>query len=89
MRFKEILKEHGRIVQGVNTTVDVSVDEIKTQAAKFGFDVDEDGQPPTFFDRKRKVFKKPEKRTPKRENVTGDYPENLKNTQKTHKNTWH
>ena len=42
------LLEHGRIVKGVNTTVDVGVDEIKTQAAKFGNTVDKDGRPPTL-----------------------------------------
>jgi hypothetical protein len=47
MRWHEI-KEDGRIVKGVNTTTDVSTDEIKTQAAKFGFKVDKDGKPPTL-----------------------------------------
>ena len=42
------LNEDGRIVKGVNTTPDVSTDEIKTQAAKFGFNVDKDGRPPTL-----------------------------------------
>jgi hypothetical protein len=48
MKIYEILKEDGRIVKGVNTTVDVSTDEIKTQAAKFGNTVDKDGRPPTL-----------------------------------------
>lgn len=47
MRFKELI-EDGRIVKGVNTTVDVGPDEIKTQAAKFGNRVDRDGRPPTL-----------------------------------------
>lgn len=44
MRWKELI-EDGRIVKGVNTTVDVGTDEIKTQAAKFGNKVDKDGRP--------------------------------------------
>ena len=47
MRLREIY-EDGRIVKGVNTTVDVGPDEIKTQAAKFGNKVDKDGRPPTL-----------------------------------------
>ena len=46
------LVEDGRIVKGVNTTVDVGTDEIKRQAAKFGNTVDRDGVPPTH---KKKV----------------------------------
>ena len=42
------LYEDGRIVKGVNTTPDVSPNEIKTQAAKFGNTVDKDGKPPTL-----------------------------------------
>jgi hypothetical protein len=48
MKVCEILNEDGRIVKGVNTTVDVGPNEIKTQAAKFGNSVDKDGQPPTL-----------------------------------------
>ena len=47
MRLREIY-EDGRIVKGVNTTVDVGPNEIKTQAAKFGNTVDKDGRPPTL-----------------------------------------
>ena len=47
MRWQEI-SEDGRIVKGVNTTVDVGPNEIKTQAAKFGNSVDKDGRPPTL-----------------------------------------
>jgi hypothetical protein len=43
-----VLSEDGRIVKGVNTTVDVGPDEIKRQAAKFGNTVDRDGRPPTL-----------------------------------------
>ena len=46
MKVYEVLNEDGRIVKGVNTTVDVGPDEIKTQAAKFGNTVDKDGRPP-------------------------------------------
>ena len=42
---KKQVNEDGRIVKGVNTTQDVDVGEIKRQAKKFGFDVDEDGYP--------------------------------------------
>ena len=35
----------GKIVPGINTTVDVGPDEIKKQAAKFGNAVDKDGVP--------------------------------------------
>lgn len=47
MRLRELF-EDGRIVKGVNTTVDVGPDEIKIQAAKFGNTVDRDGRPPTL-----------------------------------------
>ena len=42
------LIEDGRIVKGVNTTVDVDTDEIKTQAAKFGNTVTTGGVPPSM-----------------------------------------
>jgi len=35
----------GRVVKGVNTTIDVGVDEIINQVKKFGNDVDRDGKP--------------------------------------------
>lgn len=40
------ITEMGRIVKGVNTTVDVQPGEIARQAAKFGNTVDENGCPP-------------------------------------------
>ena len=43
--LKHLEENGGRIVKGVNTTVDVGTDEIKKQAAKFGFKVDKDGRP--------------------------------------------
>ena len=48
MKITELLKEDGRIVKGVNTTVDVDTDEIPRQAEKFGNKVDVDGRPPTL-----------------------------------------
>jgi hypothetical protein len=48
MKFEDLLNEDGRIVKGVNTTVDVGPNEIKIQAAKFGNTVDKDGRPPTM-----------------------------------------
>lgn len=51
MKINELLNEDGRIVKGVNTTVDVGPNEIKTQAAKFGNTVDKDGRPPTMSSR--------------------------------------
>lgn len=42
------LKEDGRIVRGVNTTVDVGVDQTRIEAAKFGNRVTRDGFPPTL-----------------------------------------
>ena len=45
MKFQQFKEGVGRIVKGVNTTPDVGPDEIKKQAAKFGFKVDKDGRP--------------------------------------------
>ena len=47
MKVSQLL-EYGRIVQGVNTTKDVSPNEIPKQARKWGFKVDKDGRPPTL-----------------------------------------
>ncbi|RYD63435.1 MAG: hypothetical protein EOP83_12140 [Verrucomicrobiaceae bacterium] len=44
MRLEELM-EQGRIVVGVNTTVDVAPNEITTQAAKWRFKVDKGGIP--------------------------------------------
>ena len=49
--FKHMLRrmdEQGRIVKGVNTTVDVDTNEIPKQAKKFGNTVDKDGRQPTL-----------------------------------------
>lgn len=80
MRAKEFLIEFGgRVVKGVNTTADVGEEEIVKQAAKFGFNVDKDGQPPLIYNnRKANPYPKPKKSTPKRKYVSGDYPENKK-----------
>ena len=40
------INEYGRIVQGINTTVDIGTDAIKKQSGKMGFKVDKDGYPP-------------------------------------------
>ncbi|RYD61929.1 MAG: hypothetical protein EOP83_15890 [Verrucomicrobiaceae bacterium] len=49
MRLWEILNEEGRIVQGVNTTVDVKVGETKRQAKKFGFETTPEGIPVKIY----------------------------------------
>ncbi len=49
MRWSEIINEcGGKIVKGVNTTVDVQPGEIARQAAKFGNAVDANGLPPVW-----------------------------------------
>jgi len=48
VRVYEIFEGVGRIVKGVNTTVDVGPNEISKQAKKFGNTVDRDGRPPTL-----------------------------------------
>lgn len=45
---RDALKEEGKIVPGVNTTVDVQPGETQRQAAKMGFELDANGCPPTF-----------------------------------------
>jgi hypothetical protein len=47
MKIKELLEGVGRITP-YNQTVDVGPNEIKKQAAKFGFKVDKDGYPPVI-----------------------------------------
>jgi len=49
MRIAEIIIETagvGKIVKGINTTIDVRPGEIKRQAAKLGLSVDSNGTPP-------------------------------------------
>jgi hypothetical protein len=48
MKMLDLINEDGRIVKGVNTTVDVGPDEIKKQSAKFGNSVTKDGFPPVL-----------------------------------------
>ena len=45
MKIQELF-EDGRIVKGVNTTIDVGVDQTKIEAAKYGNRVTRDGFPP-------------------------------------------
>ncbi len=46
VKIRTKVSEDGRIVKGVNTTVDVGPEEIKKQSAKFGNTVTKDGFPP-------------------------------------------
>jgi hypothetical protein len=48
MRIHHLDEGVGRIVKGVNTTVDVGVDQTRIEAGKFGNKVDKDGRPPTL-----------------------------------------
>ena len=43
--IRSLINEDGRIVKGVNTTVDVDVDQTKVEAGKFGNEVSIDGKP--------------------------------------------
>jgi hypothetical protein len=49
MRAREIIKEFGLIVPGVNATVDVQPGEITRQGAKMGFKLDANGLPPLLM----------------------------------------
>jgi hypothetical protein len=49
MRYWEIISEWGKIVPGVNTTVDVKPGEISRQGAKMGFSLDANGLPPLIY----------------------------------------
>lgn len=46
VKFLDVLSEDGRIVKGVNTTVDVDVDQIPVEASKLGNKVTINGVPP-------------------------------------------
>ena len=48
MKLNDLLNEDGKIVKGVNTTVDVGVNQIPIETAKFGSKVDKYGRPPTM-----------------------------------------
>lgn len=43
--IRSLINEDGRIVQGVNTTVDVGLEQTKIETAKFGSAVSVDGKP--------------------------------------------
>ena len=47
----------GKIVKGVNTTVDIKPGETQRQAAKFGNKVDAQGRPPELHKKARKNSK--------------------------------
>lgn len=51
----DIVEGCGRIIQGVNTTDDVGVDQTRIEAEKFGFDLDADGVPMTLTQRQAKM----------------------------------
>lgn len=59
MKWHELKEYGGRIVPGVNTTVDVGPNEIKKQAAKFGNTVDKDGKPKYTMHKKASKNTKP------------------------------
>ena len=42
----DFLKEEGKVIPNVNTTVDVQPGETQRQAAKFGFELDAKSRPP-------------------------------------------
>jgi hypothetical protein len=48
MRYNELIRldELGKIVKGVNTTVDIDLDSITREAKKWGNRVTKDGLPP-------------------------------------------
>ena len=48
--------EMGRVVKGVNTTIDVGVDGITKQSAKLGFKVTKDGVPPNMNTKREKLI---------------------------------
>ena len=48
MKISELSEGVGRIVKGVNTTVDVGPNQTSIEAAKFGNKVDKDGRPPVM-----------------------------------------
>ena len=48
MKISDLSEGVGRIVKGVNTTVDVGPNQTSIEAAKFGNKVDKDGRPPVM-----------------------------------------
>lgn len=74
--------EMGRVVKGVNTTIDVGVDAITKQSAKLGFKVTKDGVPPNMNAKREKlinVLKEDEfKNKDGKYSLTGSQPETQK-----------
>jgi len=74
--------EMGRVVKGVNTTIDVGVDAITKQSAKLGFKVTKDGVPPNMNTKREKlinVLKEDEfKNKDGKYSLTGSQPETQK-----------
>ncbi len=71
----EAITEDGRVVDGVNTTHDVSANETAVQAAKFGNAVDAGGVPPSICETGETptVSKKSPVATDKRPGLTNRY----------------
>ena len=74
--------EMGRVIKGVNTTIDVGVDAITKQSAKLGFKVTKDGVPPNMNNKREKlinVLKEDEfKNKDGKYSLTGSRPETQK-----------
>ena len=74
--------EMGRVVKGINTTIDVGVDAITKQSAKLGFKVTKDGVPPNMNTKREKlinVLKEDEfKNKDGKYSLTGSQPETQK-----------
>jgi hypothetical protein len=67
----QLVEWGGRVVKGVNTTIDVGVDAITKQSAKLGFKVDRDGRPPKLRERKS-IFSALTEKELKFQNEKGD-----------------
>ena len=67
----QLIEWGGRVVKGVNTTIDVGVDAITKQSAKLGFKVDRDGRPPKLRERKS-IFSALTEKELKFQNEKGD-----------------
>jgi len=67
----QLIEWGGRVVKGVNTTIDVGVDAITKQSAKLGFKVDRDGRPPKLRERKS-IFSELTEKELKFQNEKGD-----------------
>jgi hypothetical protein len=67
----QLIEWGGRVVKGVNTTIDVGVDALTKQSAKLGFKVDRDGRPPKLRERKS-IFSALTEKELKFQNEKGD-----------------